>query len=299
MLTTYRRLDHVRASLAALARNPLAAESELFITSDGPREADREQVMKVREFLQDVSGFRNVHLLFRDQNGRYGNWVARREILAEYGRLVFLEEDCICAPGFLNFINQGLTRHADDDQVFSIAGYSPPISELRTPTIQCARVPSFNPWGFGIWKERDAMVPRSLSPGDFNRLLSDRNFRRKVMASLGAPYFGMLRKVVLGELCAYDIMAMLTVIQNDFVSIFPSQSFVQNTGFDGSGEHCGVTGDYRTDPCQEVDFDLASIPSFQSRQLNLAFAEFFGGTRRNTLKFHSKRLRGRLRIPEA
>lgn len=298
MLTTYRRLGHVKRALDALAGNRLASDSELFITSDGPMDGDWDEVMKVREFLQDIPGFRRVHLLFRDQNGRYGNWLARREILSEYGRLIFLEEDCLCAPGFLTFINQGLITHADDERVFSIAGYSPPVRPLVSDRLQCARVASFNPWGFGIWKDRDEKVNRGISPADFNRLVGDARFRQKVMGSLGAPFFGMLRKVAMGELCAYDVMAMLAVIQSDLVSIFPSKSFVRNTGFDGSGENCGVTENFDVESYQEVDFDLSTISYLKSKDLDRAFAKFFGGSLRNTLKFHSKRFRGRIQIPE-
>ena len=299
VLTTYRRLDHVKRALDALADNPLASESELFITSDGPREADRKEVMEVREFVQNVPGFRNVHHLFRDKNDRYGNWLARREVLEEYGRLVFLEEDCLCAPGFLQFINQGLVHHQDDPEVFSIAGYSPPIPAFHGEALRRARVRSFNPWGFGIWKDRDASVDRTLQPSEFNRLIADRSFRKRVMKSLGPRYFGMLRKVAQGNLCAYDLMAMLTVIKNGWVSIFPSRSFVRNTGFDGSGENCGTTAEYEVQTCDSAEIDFSSLPCLPSTGVDAGFANFFGGTWRDRMKFLSKRVRGRLALPEA
>jgi hypothetical protein len=255
--------------------------------------------MRVRDFLQDIRGFRSVHLLFRDNNSRVGNWLARRDILNSHGKLIFLEEDCVCAQGFLPFINQGLEKHADDPKVFSIAGYSPPIPQLASMPLGRVRVPTFNPWGFGIWKDRDALVKQTLPAVEFNRLLGSREFKRKVMGSLGPRYFGMLRKAALSELPAYDLMAMLSVIQNDMVSIFPTLSFVRNTGFDGSGENCGETASYEVQTCGETAFDFAALPCSSSRTVDRGFSEFFGGGFRDRMKFLSKQLRGRARIPEA
>lgn len=299
MMTSYRRLEHVKQTVEALRRNRLAPQSELFVTSDGPRKGHEEEVMAVRDFLRTVDGFRQVHLLFREENDIFGNWEVRSNILKEHGRLVFLEEDCVTTPGFLDFINQGLERHADDRGIFSIAGYAPPVPQLASDTLRCAKVRSFIPWGFGIWEDRNKMVERKIPPEEFNRLVADRGFRKRVLGSLGPRYFGMLRNHTLGKIRAYDLMAMLAVIRNDMTSIFPSQSFVRNIGFDGSGAHCGETGVYDVQPHTGGEFRFSELPCIDSDEINRGFAKFFGGGYRDRIKFTGKRLRGRMRIPES
>jgi hypothetical protein len=51
----YRRPEHTKQTLEALAANSLASESDLFIFSDGPRnEQAQEEVRSVREYIRTV-----------------------------------------------------------------------------------------------------------------------------------------------------------------------------------------------------------------------------------------------------
>ncbi|MDR1622628.1 MAG: hypothetical protein LBS00_09665 [Synergistaceae bacterium] len=59
----YRRPEHTKQTLEALAANTLASESDLFIFSDGPRDAQAEEgVRAVREYIRTVKGFKSVTL---------------------------------------------------------------------------------------------------------------------------------------------------------------------------------------------------------------------------------------------
>ena len=57
----FNRLLHTRQTVEALAHNELAADSDLFFFSDGPRsEADRENVESVRSYIKSITGFKSV-----------------------------------------------------------------------------------------------------------------------------------------------------------------------------------------------------------------------------------------------
>src|SRR6266702_2605453 len=97
-LFTYRRLWHTRQTIEALLQNEMAAESELFVFSDGPRsDADLDKVQEVREYLKTVTGFRRVTLIERERNLGLANSIISgvTEIVNQHGRVIVLEDDMV------------------------------------------------------------------------------------------------------------------------------------------------------------------------------------------------------------
>ncbi|MFM8495424.1 MAG: glycosyltransferase family 2 protein, partial [Planctomycetia bacterium] len=132
-LFTYNRLEHTAATLAALARNPLADESPLWAFSDGPRTGrteDREKIAAVRDLLRSVRGFREVHVVERPENlGLSRSIIAGvGEMVERHGRVIVLEDDIVTSPHFLRYMNDGLDCYEHDDRVISIHGYVYPIT---------------------------------------------------------------------------------------------------------------------------------------------------------------------------
>ncbi|MDX2469779.1 MAG: glycosyltransferase, partial [SAR324 cluster bacterium] len=69
VLFVYNRLEHTKQTIDALVKNDLAAQSELFIYSDGPKNKDSQQaVLEIRNFLQTISGFKKVVIIERETN---------------------------------------------------------------------------------------------------------------------------------------------------------------------------------------------------------------------------------------
>ncbi|MBS1525882.1 MAG: sugar transferase, partial [Bacteroidetes bacterium] len=68
-LFVYNRPEHTRRTLTYLQKNLLAEESRLFIFSDGPKtEADKAKIDQVRQLAAEVTGFKSVKLIERDDN---------------------------------------------------------------------------------------------------------------------------------------------------------------------------------------------------------------------------------------
>src|SRR5215204_2393167 len=63
LLFTYKRHEVLKETVMALQRNYLAAESTLFIFSDGPKsEADMSSIANVRKFIHSITGFKEVFI---------------------------------------------------------------------------------------------------------------------------------------------------------------------------------------------------------------------------------------------
>jgi hypothetical protein len=298
-IPAYRRLGHLMRTIEALRNNPLAEQTELFITSDGPRPGDEQHVSDVRAFLKTVRGFKHVEIVERDENNRLENWNFRRQLAQTYGRLIVVEDDCLTTPGFLGYMNACLDRFSDDQDIFGVAGFCPPLPGVQSSPFRLFQLQRFSAWGFGIYGRSDSLVRQNLSLDEFNRLASSREFLSELMNRTGLGLLGMLRKCATGELLAYDIMANLEMIQRKMRMIFPSGSLVRNIGHDGSGLHCGISNRFDTDTIEEPSIDWTEAPIDRNTAIERKMARFYGSSTKAWLRFQSKRLRGRIRIRQS
>lgn len=64
LLFVYNRPDTTIKTVEALKKNKLADSSDLFVYSDGPRnEASQQNVALVRNYINNISGFKTVNLI--------------------------------------------------------------------------------------------------------------------------------------------------------------------------------------------------------------------------------------------
>ena len=237
-LSTYGRLRHVQQTVAALQKNELARESELFIFSDGPKAGDEKKVEAVRRYLRTVDGFKAVHLFERERNDRVANnRGGMRMLLEKYGKMVFLEEDIVTAPSFLSFMNEALEKYKDDPRVFAVNGYTPPIAipgGYQSPVIL---LPRFAAWGFGMWKEKFDEIVMEITPEMYHELRSNRT-RFEQYCQGGVDIITQLWLQAHGFINALDVRIDYTMfVKGRQYVVCPAQSLAHSTGCDGSGEH--------------------------------------------------------------
>ena len=71
VVVAFNRPDALKSSLASLARNPLAENSDVFVFVDGPRESrpgEEEKVKNVISVAKAASGFKSVTVKASEQN---------------------------------------------------------------------------------------------------------------------------------------------------------------------------------------------------------------------------------------
>ena len=110
VLFVYNRPEHTRTCLEYLERNELAAESDLYIFSDGARPGSEEPVAAVRRVIAEPWKFRRVTIVERPENrGLAANVIdGVSTVLKQYDRVIVLEDDLIVSPYFLRFMNEAL-----------------------------------------------------------------------------------------------------------------------------------------------------------------------------------------------
>ncbi len=240
-VSTYSRINHLKQTIKSLQENTLAAESVLYIFSDAPKAGDQEKVQTVRDFLKTIEGFKRVEIVERETNSRtYNNRQGMRMLLDQYGKMIFLEEDVVTAPSFLEFMNQALEAYKHNHRIFSISGYCPPIKIPKDYQPDVYALRRFCAWGFGIWKDRYDLIKMTLSADEVNALLNSRK-ESSGFGVGGLDMLNMLRKEQDGQLDALDVKIFFRQYQLQMDTVYPVRSLTRNIGMDGTGEHTKKT----------------------------------------------------------
>ncbi len=240
-LSTYIRLDHLKKTITELQKNKLAKESQLFIFSDAAREGDEDKVHSVRQYLRTIKGFKSVNIVNREENNRIKNSQGGiNQLLSEYGKVIWIEEDILTAPGFLTFMNSALDFYKDDPDIISIGGYSPPLSSMSVYDKDVFALARYCPWGVGLWREKFTFAELNYTEEDLKYITSE-SFSSSSIADNGGDLYDMICKDAKGILNAGDLKVMYYQHKTGKLTLYPKLSLVQNNGFDGTGVHCPKT----------------------------------------------------------
>ena len=246
-LFVYNRLEHTQKTVAALQKNTLAKESELFIFSDHAKsEAPIEkldQVRAVRDYIKTISGFKKVEIIERNEN-----WGLAKSIMAgvteltnKFGKVIVLEDDIVSSPYFLEYVNEALDLYENDLEVVSVSGYIFPVKETLPETffMKCA-----NCWGWATWKRGWAI----FEPNGQKLLkeLREKNLTREFSFDHSYHYVEMLERQIVGINNSWAIRWYASAFLANKLTLYPGTSLVNNIGQDGSGTHGNQTSAYST-----------------------------------------------------
>ncbi len=254
----YDRPVHMRRAVEALLANELAAASDLYIFSDGPRDLARgPAVAEVRRYAKCVSGFRSVNVVERAGNLGLANSIidGTTRLVREYGRVVVLEDDLIVSPQFLAYMNNALDRYQDEDSVMQVSGYMFPI-DIAAET-DAFFMPFTTSWGWATWERAWQHFDPEMT--GFDTLLRNRRLRDSFNLDGAYDYFDMLERQRRGSIDSWAIRWYLSVFILGGLTLYPARTLVRNTGFDGSGTHCVVADAGQT--TMQPDFRVESFPA--------------------------------------
>lgn len=277
---TYSRLNHLRQTIAALQQNFLAGDTVLYVVSDGPKaEAHRPIVNQIREYLDSVSGFREVVRIYRDKNLGTPASISQAEeqIVCDHGTVISMEDDNLSSRNFLDFMNGGLSAYHDDPAIFSICGYCPPI---RVPAGFSSEYwfHRWNmSWGYALWKHKYySIYPLENRYPEFKR----EGLLRKVRAQGGLCITDSLMLDYKKKRIYPDSVLGAKMIREGFCSVIPTFSKIKNIGTDGSGvsgSRLAEQFDTEIDIRPITEFNFSGRPAM-NEQLVSGAVKFYNGT---------------------
>ena len=244
----YNRPEHTERTISTLKTCRLADQSELYIFSDGPKsdqDGDQAKVLEVRKIINNVKGFKKVHVIERDtNNGLAKSIISATNYAFKFSdRVITLEDDVLAGKYFLEYMNTGLQKYDGDNKVYMISGYafSLPFHKRRRSNF-FLQTGTSQAWA--TWKDKWASV--NFEPTDYNDLKKSRWLRFKFNFFGSTNYSDMLiDQMEKNKVSSWAIRHRWHMFKHKGLTLFPAQNLIDNIGWDGSGEHCGEVSVYR------------------------------------------------------
>lgn len=268
-LFAYNRPKHTFRTLSSLSKNPEFNTSPLFIFCDGPRGThDLDAVRATQRIAMDWDHPGKTVTVSESNRGLANSIIfGVTELTRSFGSVIVIEDDLELAPAFLGFMNRGLDEYSENEQVFHVSGYSFPVLP-KSPSIEGVFVPLTSSWGWATWERAWKFFDPDMS--QYGVLRSDRNLRKSFDLDGSYKYFRMLERQKEGKIDSWAIRWYLSVFMKGGLSLFPSQSLVRNTGFDGSGTHCRIDRYGSIDlPQGDCKIYLPKIPAVNAEYFSL------------------------------
>lgn len=232
VLIVFNRPNHTARVIDALAVNPMAAESDLYVYSDAPRdEADRAGVEGVRNLIRSIQGFRSVNLVERPEN--YG---CRRNVLSAvsetlegHDRCIVVEDDILASPLFLTYMNQALAQYEHESCLASIGAYTQPFNvpkDYQNPLFICQRHCA---WGWGTWKSVWMKLTENLFVLDDG--MADPVVQSAFLKACGEDLIRTYERLP----DSWDLLVTYKAWTLGLYTLYPMAAMVKNIGRDGSG----------------------------------------------------------------
>jgi hypothetical protein len=230
----FNRPEHTARTLAALAANAEAVDTDLFVFVDGARnDPERTIVAEVVRIARSATGFRSITVSVSDANRGLFRAITSGvdRVVSAHGRAIVVEDDIFVSPDFLAYMNDGLRTYEFDPRVGSIHGYSPPIAGL--PTYYFLR--GGDCWGWATWRDRwDLLVTDARL---LLKKLADDGRVDDFCGTYGYQSLRMMANRAMGKNNSWAILWHASLFLQDRLTLHPSPGFVRNIGVDGSGTH--------------------------------------------------------------
>lgn len=236
-LFIYKRKDHFEKTIGALKQNDLALETDLYIFSDGAKsEKDQPIIQEIRDIAKQVTGFKSVTVTCAEKNRGLGNSIISgvTKVIQQDGKIIVLEDDLVTAPDFLTFMNQLLDFYKDNQQVWSVTGYNNPFKMPKNYEYDAYAISRVCSWGWGTWQNRWEKADWDMN--DYQAFVNNNHAKRQFNRG-GADLVRMLRKQMQGDIDSWAIRWNYAQFKHEAVSIWATNTRINNIGMDGQGTH--------------------------------------------------------------
>ena len=241
ILFIYSRPDYTLQTLEALARNPEAQFSDLFVFADGAKPtATPEQHKKIQEaraVVRSKQWCKTVTIFESEKNKGLANSIIYgvTEILKTHDKAIVLEDDLMLSPYFLSFMNDALETFADDTHVGGVGAsnyFCPPeiVKEnffLRTP----------DTYGWGIYRRS-----WKYFNGDSKYLLAEiekRGLEKRLNMENSINLMRMMREQSIGKVDSWAVRWCASALLHDLLFFYPQTAMARHEGFAGGTNFTG------------------------------------------------------------
>lgn len=241
-LFVYNRPQHTERTLKFLMQNELAAESRLFVFSDGPKTPeDNDKVEAVRSILKHIEGFKSIEIIERKENMGLANSVIAgvSRLVATYKQVIVFEDDLITSPYTLTYFNDALNRYREEEKIMHIGAYMYHLKENNLPESFFYRAATS--WGWATWDR----AWQHFEP-NIDTLMGQFDAKKKAEFSIDHTmnFWKQILDFKNKKNNSWAIRWYASIFLKGGLTLNPSQSLVNNIGHDGTGVHSGINDIY-------------------------------------------------------
>ncbi len=237
LLFCYNRKLLLKSAVERLSNNVGADKTDLFIFSDGPKKpSDISIILELRDFLKSIKGFKSITIEESKTNKGLAKSVIAgvSKVLETYDAVIVLEDDLLTSENFLLYMNQCLNLYENNDKVFSISGYSPPIKPKSGYNYDSYFFVRNSSHGWATWKNRWEKVDWQVS--DFDSFIASKN-KQAEFNNGGSDLSRMLFRQMNGKINSWSIRFCYQQYKTGTYTVYPVVSKIQNLGFGPDATH--------------------------------------------------------------
>lgn len=243
IVPTLCRHEHFSNCIESLSKNGYAKYTDIFIALDYPCSPSHEKGYElINGYLNKISGFKSVNIIRRKNNfGALLNFYrARDEVLSVYDSFIYIDDDLIFSPNFLEFVNKGLDKFKSDKSVFAVSGFA----YVDQSVVFCEnnfyrQGISLPVYGFGTWKDRveefKSVYTRRYA---IKKIINPFTLASSLLHSANTFLFLIVSAFKKEKFTDSTCSVYMYFEKKDVIQ--PVISKVKNMGWDGSGVNCRV-----------------------------------------------------------
>lgn len=250
LLFVYNRPFHTKKTLDHLRANTLAGESDLYIFSDGPKNAEATpHVEAVRELVRSTSGFKSVNIVEASINKGLARSIIDgvNHLTQTHDFVIILEDDIITSPLFLSYMNHARNFYAKNEQVMHVSGYMYDIDKNELP--ETFFLCQATCWGWGTWAR--AWKHFEKNPQKYAAIIKGKK-RRQFNLQNSYNFYRQIEENLAGRINTWAIFWYASIFHHNGLSLHPKFSLCQNIGHDGTGVHCDKTSHFQVSLATEM-----------------------------------------------
>lgn len=234
IIFAFNRPEALKRLKKSLVSNYLYKESEKFVFIDGPRnESDQNKINVVVEIAQTITP--NVTVSTANKGLGTSIITGVSSIFQKYEKAIILEDDLICTPNFLSFMNQALDFYEKDDRIISVCGYGLKIKRPKNYVGDVYLSGRSSSWGWATWKDRWEQIDWNMK--DWKEFSSNPQ-RIKAFNRNGSDMFSMLKDYMEGRNKSWAIRFCYNQFKLGKYAVCPFLSKVNNEGFGEEATNC-------------------------------------------------------------
>lgn len=240
VLFVYNRKDIFLKTYEALKNCIYADESDLYIFSDGPKDENaRTLVEELRKYLRIIESdksFRHITIVESEINKGLAKSIIEgiTRIVAQYGRVIVLEDDCLPSKYFLKYMNTALEFFEKDKTIGSVSGFTEVIKipdDYKSDIYLATRSAST---GWGTWKDRWEDV--DWSQQNASKIFKDSELVHRLTENGSDRLIRLYRHTKSGSQSWSILFGAHHVVKGWYV-VYPRYSYIYNIGDEGTGVH--------------------------------------------------------------